>query len=171
MKLTFTILLLLIVGISSCNFKNTKESSIFENKFLSINEISTLKEYTFLGGGLVGHPNPYDKSEREFSLDILTKDSSAIILFVRNLEDSVYTFQLVDTVVIVNYNVKHEICIQICGAESETDPEIIALVEPDSTESEFHTKVIRAWRANRKEQQIVEIDPSNISCYNYGYGL
>ncbi len=59
---------------------------------------------------------------------------------------------------------------EYCITKNGLETEIIALVNP--TETEFHTKIVKAWRANRDTGKFEKVNKRKIKkCINHSYGL
>jgi len=61
---------------------------------------------------------------------------------------------------------------EYCYSKKGADAEIIALIKDTSADTEFYTKVKKAWRANRKMGKLEEIPKRKVKkCSNENYGI
>jgi hypothetical protein len=61
---------------------------------------------------------------------------------------------------------------EYCYSKKGADSELIAIVEESNSDSEFYTKILKAWRANRKSEKFEKIKPKKIlKCNNESYGI
>ncbi|WP_103867605.1 hypothetical protein [Aquimarina sp. I32.4] len=56
-----------------------------------------------------------------------------------------------------------------CFKDGKQDEEIIAIAKYE--EEEFLTKILKAWRADRKTEKIIEIPVKGIKVENMEYGI
>jgi len=67
--------------------------------------------------------------------------------------------------------VKYRLIDSYCETAEGGDPEIIALVNDKEYNSEYYTKIIKAWRANRTTGKFELVKPRKVKrCGNEGYG-
>lgn len=75
-----------------------------------------------------------------------------------------------DVLEIENYELENRILTEYCTTKNGFETEIIALVNP--TVSEFHTKIIKAWRANPETGKFEKMNKRKVKkCPNHSYGL
>jgi len=59
-----------------------------------------------------------------------------------------------------------------CSTTSGMDNEIVALIKKADGNTEFHTKILKAWRVNRKTGKFEKIPKETVKkCYNEDYGI
>ena len=75
---------------------------------------------------------------------------------------------IIDMIEVTGLSKNQHISYGFCSVKDVNDIEIITVYEFENTE-EF-TKIHKAWRANRKDGQIIEINTEGISCINLDFG-
>ena len=76
--------------------------------------------------------------------------------------------KILDMIEVTGLSKNQHVSYGFCSIKSINDSEIITVYEFENTE-EF-TKILKAWRATRKNGRIIEINTGGISCINEGYG-
>ena len=152
------------IGIITCsNNQKTDKNSIFSKQYRDIHEFQCFKDYTEIGAAIIGETT-YD-----YSISQLKNHELNVLLLNKVLPGPKSTFEIIDTLQIRNLRETEYISYQICRKDSVPDSEIIAIVLFDN--AEYFSRVLKAWRANRKTGQIIEIETKGIDCLNEGYGI
>ncbi|MFD2697928.1 hypothetical protein ACFSQ0_07990 [Mesonia sediminis] len=118
----------------------------------------------YIGGYLL----PIDNFNNSFGIQEYSSSDKRILLFFKSID----THQeiIIDILEIDNSELENRILTEYCITKNGLETEIIALVNP--TETEFHTKIIKAWRANRKTGKFEYVNERKIEkCPNHSYGL
>ena len=150
---------ILIITITSCNNQNSEE--IVYRNLSEINEYSEYKDYS---GALIDNDysvGSYSKEEED--------NSRLIILKKIHRHNDVVNFSIVDKLLIENIPDNHYIGFGDCRINGKVDREIIVLYEYEDTE--YYTKIKKAWRADRSSKKIIKISTENIDCTNDGWGV
>lgn len=78
--------------------------------------------------------------------------------------------KITDILEIDKNDLQHKKLTEYCITKTGWDSEIIALV--NDVDTEFYTKIIKAWRADRKSGKFRKVRQKNIKkCENESYGL
>jgi hypothetical protein len=160
----FQTVLIFTLGFCSCtNNQQTDKNSIFSKQYRDINEFECFKDFKEISSAIIGETNKFD-----FGISQITNKKLNVIIFDKVVPGLKSTFEILDTLQIRNLKKTEYISFQLCRKDSINDSEIIAVVLFDDTE--YFTKVLKAWRANRKTGKIIEIETTGIDCMNEGYG-
>lgn len=77
---------------------------------------------------------------------------------------------ITDILEIDNKDLKNRKLTEYCSAKNGFDSEIVAIVK--DSDSEFYTKIIKAWKANRKSGKFEKVNKRKITkCGNENYGI
>jgi len=159
----FQTVLIFTLGFFSCtNSQQTDKNSIFLKQYRDINEFECFKDFTEISSAIIG--NKFD-----FGIAQIRNKELNVIIFDKVVPGLKSTFEILDTLQIRNLKETEYISYQLCRKDTINDSEIIAVVLFDDTE--YFTKVLKAWRANRKTGKIIEIETTGIDCMNEGYGV
>ena len=166
MKTTFvqTIFIFTFSLFSCSSNQQTDKNSIFLKQYRDINEFECFKDFTQIGSAIIGETNKFN-----FGITQIKDKELNVILFNKVVPGIKSTFEILDTLQIRNLKETEYISYQLCRKDSINDSEIIAIVLFEDTE--YFTKVLKAWRANRKTGKIIEIGTTGIDCINEGYGV
>jgi hypothetical protein len=161
----FQTVFIFTLGFLSCtNNLHTDKNSIFLKQYRDINEFEDFKDFTQISSAIIGETNKFD-----FSIAQIKNKELNVILLNKVVPGLKSTFEILDTLQIRNLKETEYISYQLCRKDSINDSEIIAVVLFEDTE--YFTKVLKAWRANRKTGKIIEIETTGIDCMNEGYGV
>jgi len=79
---------------------------------------------------------------------------------------------IIDIVKINKKELKENKLTEYCYSKKGADSEIIALVSDTNNDTEFYTKIKKAWRANRKIGKFEKVNRRKIiKCGNESYGI
>lgn len=127
-------------------------------------EAGMFRQHEDLGGSMLEPLHGID-----FGIHLLRKGSDYVLIFekIRTKEGKAF-YEVLDYTEIKGVKENEYINYADCLMDSVPDTEIIALLVPSN--DEYHTTILKAWRADRKTRKIVPISTEGIVCYNEGYG-
>jgi hypothetical protein len=79
---------------------------------------------------------------------------------------------IIDILAIDKKDLKENKLSEYCYSKNGADSELIAIVKESNLNSKFYTKILKAWRANRKNEKFEKVKPKMIKkCSNESYGI
>jgi hypothetical protein len=151
---------------SGTQVENSKYSDIIGKKFNSLVEFDAFKDYTEDGGAMVDNLDNTD-----FSLGYYSEGHNFVVSFEK-IEQNGNDFNRILLDICEITDVKQNQYLSYgCRINGQSDSEILALYESNGEDVEYFTKIIKAWRANRKTGKFDEIDINGIDCINPGFGV
>lgn len=123
----------------------------------------------WVGGALVSHP--YEDAE-QYSLSEVHRGRVRMLWFNHMTHrDSAGNphWEVKDVLVLPRIPRGQLLAYANCYSGKKPDGEIVAFVE--YTDTEFLTRVRRAWRASRAAETFEQIPPRGIKCTNDGFGM
>lgn len=141
-----------------------KDNSIFSKRYRDITEFECFTNYKEAGSTIIGN-----QGNQEYGISQIKKGRLDILLLNRVYPGKKATFEILDTLQIRNLKNTEYISCQVCRKDKVQDSEIIAIVVYEN--KEYFSKVLKAWRANRKTGKITSISVKGIDCLNEGYGI
>ncbi|MFD0992996.1 hypothetical protein [Tenacibaculum geojense] len=133
--------------------------------------VKSIKPFNSLDYSSTGiHIEP--DSNVNFSLGYFNSNSQTVDFLVflkKHNNDKVVidVLKLQDEMLLSNKN--NRLSTFFCYKDGMQDEEIIAIAKYE--EEEFLTKILKAWRADRKTEKIIEIPVEGIKVENMGYGI
>jgi len=135
--------------------------------YTDLKEIEEFKEYNS-GGATIG--DDFNGKTYMFSSVRGVKDIAKYVLLEESLNSK---FKIVDILDLtkedVLYDEDYNLYYHFCYKDGKNDQEIIAIAKYE--EEEFLTKIVKAWRADLKNEKIIEIPIDGITVSNEEYGL
>jgi|SRR5690554_5676423 len=141
-------------------------NSLIGSDYLKLGNNIVFEEYSlqYIGGYSLSKEN----SDNSFEIAQYSSSDKQILLFLKstNYHQNIIT----DALEIDKEDLQNNILTEYCVIKNDLEKEIIALVNPTNTE--FHTYIIKAWRANRETGKFEEVNKRKIKkCPNHSYGL
>ena len=113
---------------------------------------------------------PGSAGKHEYALDWLSHGNHTEIWFGRDVLTSPEpTWELQDSLILPAYPRSQVVVMAECSLRGSPDFELIALAKQEDADS-FRT-IVRAWRADRSTNRIVQVAVAGIACANEGYGV
>ncbi len=155
--------IILCVEHAYCQSKSVPAHSIIGSVYRRIDEVVAFKGYQEQEGSML---NP---TSDNYGISRIAKLGYNILVFERIIPDGIKVrFKLLDTLHIGRLTQRRAVIPVLCDLNKKNDSEIVALVIMD--DNEYFTKVIKAWRANKRTNRFERISTKGISCLNDGYG-
>ena len=165
MKATLTILFISAISLSHAQNPIFKEYVGQDHR--SISEFEAFSDYKSFGGMMIS----LDSLTDNFGFSHYGNEKGQIIVFeiVRTVNGKgVYTF--IDGIFLNDLATNQSLMYGQCRLNGDANSFIVVVHEDQTGEEEFFANIIRAWRANPKNNSFEEIDTKGIDCYNEGYG-
>jgi len=135
------------------------------------------QDYSIIGNEIVfedyfikhigGHLLPIDNFDTDFGISQYWSAEKLFLLFYK-IDDSKKI--LTDILEINKKDIKNRKITEYCSTKNGFDSEIIAIVKDSDTE--FHSKIIKAWRANRERGKFEKVSNRKITkCGNESNGI
>ncbi len=135
--------------------------------YSDLKEIDEFKKFSS-GGASIG--NDFNNKKYTFSSIRGSNDIVKYVLFEENLGSKFKILDLLDlTKEKLLKDEDKNLYYHFCYMDNKNDQEIIAIAEYE--EKEFLTKILKAWRADRKTEKIIEIPVDGIKVENIDHGL
>jgi hypothetical protein len=172
MKVITALLFLFSTSIiySQTKFKNVE--SIVGVEYSELEREIYFDNFTLTNTG-GGYLLPKDENFNDFSINYCHSETSIFFLFIKHHYVNGKKLKTVKDVLEIKKSGigKKQKITEYCQTKNGVDSEIFAIVKEDSN-PEFYTKIIRAWRANRKTERFEKIKPRKIvKCGNESYGI
>jgi len=146
---------------------NPKYSDLKGKVYRSLKEFEEMKDFEEAGGTVIE-----SLDNIEYALSHYKNGSTHIIGFeeVIGYFDGKAKYKLIDILEIKNLDADQWIDCGSCRLNKKYDTELFTIYVPDHNDKEFHTKIVKVWRANRKSGKIEPVETNGIDCENESYG-
>lgn len=107
--------------------------------------------------------------DTDFGIAFSNSETKIFLLFfkVENTQNIV-----IDIIEINKKELEGNKLTEYCCTKKGADTEIIALVKDTNNNTEFYTKILKAWRVNRKSEKFEKVKSKKIKkCNNESYGI
>lgn len=154
-------------GIFAYPQSNVEDKNIYSligKEFLRLESNIVFEEYTVSQGG--GYLLQKDNFEDNFGIHFYHAAEKHFLVFSKFSNSR---HKILDIIEIDQKDLQGKKLTEYCSTKKGWDTEIIALVKESDTE--FYTKVLKAWRANRKSEKFEKVRPKKIKCDNESYGI
>ncbi len=151
----------------------TKVNDTLKKHFLGkkLNYFKNTPPFSSLDFGSVGiHTNPDNNINYSLGHFNLNSEKVEYIVFFKRTKEGKVAIDILNLVMEKKLEIeKNRLNTFFCYKGRKNDQEIIAIAEYE--EKEFLTKILKAWRADRKTEKIIEIPVDGIKVENIDYGL
>lgn len=141
-------------------------NSLIGRDYLKLGKEIVFENYSlqYIGGYTLSK----DSSVNSFEVAQYSSLDKQILLLLESTDS--HQKNIVDVLEIGKEDLENKFLTEYCITKNGLSTEIIALVTP--TENEFHTNIIKAWRANRQTGKFEKVNKRKIKkCPNHSYGL
>jgi len=140
-------------------------SSLIGQDYSKIGNDIVFEDYSIKHIG--GHLLPKDNFDTDFGIaEYWSAEKRFLLFYINNDPKKTIT----DIMEIDKKELKNRKLTQYCSTKNGFDSEIIAIVKDSDTE--FHSKIIKAWRANRESGKFEKVSNRKITkCGNESYGI
>jgi hypothetical protein len=133
---------------------------------LNLEEIVYFNGYENSGGTMIDSIN-----NKEYTLSHYKKEDMHLIVLeqIVRVDDQKVKYTALDMIEITGLIDNQYLSYGLCRKDEKFDSEIISVfIRGDE---EYHSGIIKSWRANRQTGSIYEIETDSIDCINEGYGI
>jgi hypothetical protein len=126
-----------------------------------------VREHEYRGGAAIGQIGG-----QEYAISYVAQGDKHMVLLQRLVdrkESGEANYAILDVLILSPPSDSEELVFGFCGKDGLFDQEIIALVVYE--DKEYFRKIVRAWRADRRQEKISEVSPQQIICKNEGWGV
>ena len=174
-RLTLFVLLLSVTfGFSQTKIWSKNMNSIIGQDYKTLGDTIVLEDQTITKTGS-GYMLSKDNkaSNEDYGIVICRSTKSIFYLFLKFQRiDSEKKEIILDILEIDRTYLTGNIMTEYCETKNGSDTEILALVKDTKDNPEFYTKVVKAWKANRKSEKFEKISKKKVKrCGNEGYGI
>jgi hypothetical protein len=148
--------------------------SLIGYDYLTLGNEIEFQEYTLTNSGsgfLLSNNNKV--ATDEFGIIFCHSSTKTYYLFIKYQKVNDKKKAIITDILEIDKNeLTGNLFTEYCETKEGIDSEIIALVKDTKDNPEYHTKIIKAWRANRKTGKFESIKKNKISrCGNESYGI
>jgi hypothetical protein len=145
-----------------CTSDRSQYQEIIGNNYNSLHEFQQLKDFKEIGSSQI-----QDGDDFQYTLSIYKKDKFHVLVLERAKKNqSRYT--ALDVLELKGFEERNRIETLWCRQNKKNDSKIIALSKYEETE--FLTKIVKAWRINIEKGKIEEMVTTGVDCINISYG-
>jgi hypothetical protein len=155
----------LLTLLTYCTTDKGKYEDILGREYRDISENKEFDDLKQVAGALV-----YDSDDLDYTVSNCKKDSLHVLVLERARHDAEgkSLFTAVDILEINGIEKDQRFEFGMCRLNEKSDLQIIALSE--YTDTEYLTKIKRAWRVNPEKGKFEEIPTTGVDCVNMSYG-
>jgi hypothetical protein len=152
--------------ISGCHSKSPNFKSLIGKEYRTLTEFDMMKGYEEPVGIMLESLN-----DNEYGLSSYKKGPIDLIAFERVIRQAngETKYSLIDILEINDRGKNQYIICGLCRLNEKTDKDIVAVYQDKNSDVQFYTKIIKAWKANRKTGKFEQIDTKGIDCINEEY--
>ncbi|RYE17666.1 MAG: hypothetical protein EOP45_15415 [Sphingobacteriaceae bacterium] len=158
------LLLFLIVKYGYGQLRVAASPSIIGSVYRNVTELKEFKGYKKVEGSVL------ELARDHYSIATIVKGNYNILLFEKILQigdGSTVKYKLLDTLNIGLLKKPYTIAYSACRISRKNDSEIVALVKGEY--KEYFTKILKAWRANKKTKRFEKTSIKGVDCFDNGY--
>jgi hypothetical protein len=150
---------------SQSNVEGKNIHSLIGKEFFKLENEIVFEEYVIKQGG--GYLLQRDNFDAQFGINFYSSDEKHFLLFSKFSNSR---HKILDIIEINKKDFQGKKITEYCSTKKGWSTEIIALV--NNTNTEFYTKILKAWRANRKSEKFEKVRPKKIiNCGNESFGI
>lgn len=148
--------------------------SLIGYDYLTIGSKIEFQEFTLTNTGSGFLLSNYNKiATDEFGINICHSSTKTYYLFIKYQTVNDKKKAIITDIIELDKNeLMGNLFVEFCETKIGGDSEIIALVKDTKDNPEYYTKIIKAWRANRKTGKFESVKKNKIKrCGNESYGI
>lgn len=150
---------------SQSNLDGKNIHSLIGKEFFGLKDNIVFEEYAVNKGG--GYLLQKDNFHDNFGIHFYNSAEKLFLVFTKFSNSR---HKILDILEMDKKDLQGKKLTEYCSTKKGCNTEIIALV--DEADTEFYTKVLKAWRANRKSEKFEKVPPKKIlKCGNESYGI